>query len=1109
MKNKYLVSSVAVALGFALTVAVLMLVARTSRPVHAAPICARYVVSGGSNSTNCASSVTPCKTIQYALQQAASGDRICVADRSDLSGPTTYYGTVVVTKSVTLDGAWETRSVGDPFTAAHCPSQNVVIDGQGLQRAINITGNIRPTIQCFVFTGGDADGLGGDPDEGFENHAGGGIYSRDAAPIIVNNIITGNYGCNLCSGYGVGGGVYMLNAPATAVISDNLIANNLGAATILGWGGGIALRNSNAQVRLNTVQNNQGGTVGNGGGIYVIDGSPTIADNQIMTNTSGTGVMGNGGGIFVRSSMPVTIEHNLIEGNSALKGTADPALFSRGGGLYYEGPTASIRDNEIYGNVAALYDERGLGGGMYLRDLSAAAVVIGNVVANDNRASYVANGNGGGIYLDACYATVAGNQVFNNIASSETPGYGGGIYVNGGGGLLQGNAITGNLAVLGAVSGTGWGGGMAISNSVALVQDNRIAGNAADSAPDATGVGGGVYVYSGAPRVVGNDILSNTTGGGGSGFGGGLYLQESRPWVDGNIILDNRSIGTSASIGGGVRVASCPAFTLTNNIIARNAVNVTGSGVAIVLSTGRIDNNTIVANLTGDGVGVHVSTNSTVGMYNNIIVSHTVGVTNATPANSTVSADHTLFEGTGLNYSAGVSSVNEISGPAALFPNYHLRSMSGAIDHATPLAWVTSDVDGEARPWGAASDVGADEKTSVCDRYVLNVDTTDAGRDCSDPTHPCRTVTYALGQALNGDRICIADHPLQPGPSVYTGTHTVNKSVTLDGAWQAQCVDPSDLTCSFWAVPCDPANVALDAQGAGPVVNINPLSGWITPTVRCLTLTGGHANKGAGIYMNNARATIASNIITNNVADLYGGGINVESASAIITANAVLSNSASYGGGGIEMTDATVVLGNNHIAENQASYGGGLELDRASVTATANLIIHNQSSSAWMISGSGGYRLLAVNNAVVDNDGAAFRIYNYRADLGHNTIVSNTGNAVEGYYTATLTLTNNLIAFNTGNGVITNTGSTVSASYNLFWHNSSDPITGTHAVLESPALLADGYHLGSGSAAINAGVDAGVTTDIDGDPRPIGPLPDIGVDEYYFRVYLPLVLRNW
>jgi hypothetical protein len=58
--------------------------------------------------------------------------------------------------------------------------------------------------------------------------------------------------------------------------------------------------------------------------------------------------------------------------------------------------------------------------------------------------------------------------------------------------------------------------------------------------------------------------------------------------------------------------------------------------------------------------------------------------------------------------------------------------------------------------------------------------------------------------------------------------------------------------------------------------------------------------------------------------------------------------------------------------------------------------------------------------------------------------------------------------------------------------------------------LNDDYHLAAGSAAIDAGIDAGVLFDIDGDPRPVGPRPDIGADEYpspLSPVYMPLILR--
>ncbi len=94
-------------------------------------------------------------------------------------------------------------------------------------------------------------------------------------------------------------------------------------------------------------------------------------------------------------------------------------------------------------------------------------------------------------------------------------------------------------------------------------------------------------------------------------------------------------------------------------------------------------------------------------------------------------------------------------------------------------------------------------------------------------------------------------------------------------------------------------------------------------------------------------------------------------------------------------------------------------------------------------------------------------------------------------------------------------GGNVSEDYNLFFGNSINKfgsITGgTHDVTGDPKFVnaaSDNYHLGSGSAAIDAGTDVGVYTDIDGQTRPFDVGYDIGYDEaVIYPVYLPLVVR--
>ena len=71
----------------------------------------------------------------------------------------------------------------------------------------------------------------------------------------------------------------------------------------------------------------------------------------------------------------------------------------------------------------------------------------------------------------------------------------------------------------------------------------------------------------------------------------------------------------------------------------------------------------------------------------------------------------------------------------------------------------------------------------------------------------------------------------------------------------------------------------------------------------------------------------------------------------------------------------------------------------------------------------------------------------------------------------------------------------------------SPTFTAVNPLTGDPKLSAT-YHLQSGSAAIDAGVDAGVTTDLDGEARPNGAAPDIGADEFVvYDIFLPAIVR--
>jgi len=272
---------------------------------------------------------------------------------------------------------------------------------------------------------------------------------------------------------------------------------------------------------------------------------------------------------------------------------------------------------------------------------------------------------------------------------------------------------------------------------------------------------------------------------------------------------------------------------------------------------------------------------------------------------------------------------------------------------------------------------------------------------------------------------------------------------------------------------------------------------------------GGGAYAGGDAVLTNGR-------FENNSGD-YGGGLYANNNLAL-TGTEFIGNTGSKGGGARVAGDA--VLMNGRFENNQSiGYGGGL-LVWNNLTLTGTQFIHNTAQGdggGVYLSGLVASRGRVVNALFARNaaggSGAALYLSNPSAVILHTTIASPTLGAGAAIYVATGTvgITNTIIA-NYAAGISATAGVTLTLDYNLFFNAPTSIITGSHSLNGDPAFLPDGYHIGPTSAAVDKGIDAGITTDIDHQsrPNPKTSIPDIGADESWwdYRIYLPRVMRN-
>jgi hypothetical protein len=199
---------------------------------------------------------------------------------------------------------------------------------------------------------------------------------------------------------------------------------------------------------------------------------------------------------------------------------------------------------------------------------------------------------------------------------------------------------------------------------------------------------------SGGTLTVSQSTISSNQGRGISASGGTLTLSRST---------------VSFNFGGGMFVDAGTAIDITNNFIFRNGdpSNGTLGGAALGVASGgsnRFEFNTVVDNFSSlNTAGVACNAPTFAAPHNIIARNMLGGSTTAATAQTTVGCTYPSSK-----IQADMAGLGFVDPEAPAPFDYHLTAGSSAVDQAS-ASTVTVDYDGDPRPSGTASDIGADE----------------------------------------------------------------------------------------------------------------------------------------------------------------------------------------------------------------------------------------------------------------------------------------------------------------------------------------------------------------------------------------------------------------
>ena len=338
-------------------------------------------------------------------------------------------------------------------------------------------------------------------------------------------------------------------------------------------------------------------------------------------------------------------------------------------------------------------------------------------------------------------------------------------------------------------------------------------------------------------------------------YGGAIEIAYASPTIQDCIIINNR-----ADRGGGIYIENASP-TIINCTIVKNATTVSnGMGGGIYVSNGgpRIINCTVADNTAqGYGGGLYATGSPRPTVSSSIFWNNRANNALNQFSFSAATVEYSDVQG-GYAGAGNIDADPRFVNTAA--DNYHLQTNSPCIDAGSSENAPDHDIDNNDRPQGWY-DMGSDE-TSVISGATF--------------------IQKLIDEAIDGDVVLV------PAGTYGIGNRNLNfngKAITLRSAGGA-------------------GGVVIDVAGQGRGVVFNNGEGPDS-VLDGITIKNGRAERGGGIYIENASPTIINCTIIKNattVSNGMGGGIYVSNGAPRIINCTVADNTAQGYGGGLYAT---------------------------------------------------------------------------------------------------------------------------------------------------------------------------------------------------------------